>query len=320
MKILVTGGAGAIGSYLTRFLEAQGHQVIIVDDMSSGFDFNISEKASFYKVDISSKEDVAAVFKEHDFDVIYHLAAFFANQNSVDHPVRDLEVNGIGTLNILDQALKQYKEGKLKHFLFASSSCVYGMCSGAINETQVFSPETPYAITKILGERYIDFYSEHYGLPVTTFRFFNSYGPGELPGKYRNVIPNFIKRALNDEPLVITGTGEETRDFTYIEDTCRALALCVTNEKVFGEKLNVATSRETTIIDIATQIIKLSGSKSEIQFVPRRSWDHTTKRLGDINRLNELTGYKPTFTLAEGLEKTIAWHKEVKKKGLENYN
>ncbi|MGB0177174.1 MAG: NAD-dependent epimerase/dehydratase family protein, partial [Owenweeksia sp.] len=158
MKILVTGGAGAIGSYLTRFLEAQGHQVIIIDDMSSGFDFNISDKASFYKADISSKEEVAAVFKEHDFDVIYHLAAFFANQNSVDHPVRDLEVNGIGTLNVLDQALKQYKEGKLKHFLFASSSCVYGMCSGAINETQAFSPETPYAITKILGERYIDFY------------------------------------------------------------------------------------------------------------------------------------------------------------------
>jgi len=211
--ILVTGGAGAIGSNLTRRLAELGAQVIILDDLSSGVRWNVPSLPGilFVEGDILDEVKLKRVFFERP-QIVFHLAAFFANQNSVDHPERDLMVNGMGTLRLLEYSVFTGVE----RFIYASSGCsIYGSESPLPLREELISLHlsTPYQITKMLGELYCNFFYHHYGLKVVKPRFFNSYGPGEVPGQYRNVIPNFIYLALQGQPLPITGTGEETRDF-----------------------------------------------------------------------------------------------------------
>ena len=309
-SILITGGAGAIGSRLATEL-VKSKKVIVVDDLSSGFIDNIPKGVQFLEGDISDKQFIRRVFQENDFEYIFHFAALFANQNSIDNPEKDLLTNGDGTLKLILEALRLAKNNLLKRFVFASSSCVYGKKNGMISEDSDFIPETPYAITKILGERYLRFYSEIDKLPVTILRFFNSYGPGERPGRYRNVIPNFINHALNNEPLLITGTGDETRDFTYIDDVVSCIQKAATDDISVGETYNVATGRETKIKDLAKLIVELSNSKSEVVYIKKRSWDNVTFRCGDITKAEKELGFKPSTELVEGLKQTISWIKHL---------
>lgn len=304
---LVTGGAGAIGSNLVLRLLKEGHRVDIIDDLSSGFKENIPEEANFIHADISDPEVLEWQFSNNDYDYIFHLAALFANQNSVEHPLRDLHVNGEATLRIAQYAAKMAIEGKLKRILYASSSCVYGSFSGMANEETKFNPETPYAMTKLIGEQYLSFYNYQEKLPLTVFRYFNSYGPGERPGKYRNVIPNFIDRALKNQPLIITGTGDETRDFTFIADVIDCMLLAMKSDKANGEVYNIASGRETKIRDLAEMIIELSGSRSEVEYVSRRSWDRVLTRCGDISKARRHLMYNPNTALKDGLKQVIKW-------------
>src|SRR4030067_883037 len=214
--VLVTGGAGAIGSNLTRALAEAGAKVIVLDDLSSAERWNVPSLPGvlFVEGDILDEVKLKRVFCERP-RIVYHLAAFFANQNSVDHPETDLDVNGLGTLRLLEYSLFT----GVKRFIFASSGCsIYGSSAPLPlrEEFMSLNLSTPYQITKMLGELYCNFFYNHYGLPVVKTRFFNSYGPGEMPGQYRNVIPNFIYWALRGEPLPITGSGEETRDITSV--------------------------------------------------------------------------------------------------------
>ena len=310
MTTLVTGGAGAIGSNLLRQLLQLNHRVVIIDDLSSGYKDNIPDGVFFIQGDITDEATLDKLFDEHHFDYIFHLAALFANQNSVEHPVRDLSVNGLGTLRLLERAQSLYTQNILKRFIYSSSSCVYGTFSGAASEEMKLSPDTPYAITKLMGEYYCDFFHKHYQLPTTVFRFFNSYGPGERPGKYRNVIPNFIQRAMNNEPLVITGTGNETRDFTFVDDAIRCLTDSMNLESTVGKTYNIATGKETKIVDLAKKIILYTGSKSNIEFAPRRSWDHTLTRCGNIAKAEGDIRYNPQTPLDDGLKITVEWFKK----------
>jgi nucleoside-diphosphate-sugar epimerase len=169
---------------------------------------------------------------------------------------------------------------------------------------------TPYQVTKMLGELYCNFFYNHYGLKVVKTRFFNNYGPGEIPGQYRNVVPNFIYYAMKGLPLPITGGGEETRDFTFVADTVDGLLRAGSMEAAIGKEFNLATNRETSIGDLARTINKLVGNQAGLLSASRRKWDNHSRRLASIDRAKELLGYNPQTPLEVGLRHTIAWFVE----------
>ena len=260
----------------------------------------------FWRGSVTDDEILREVFADPP-SVVVHLAANFANQNSVDYPQKDLSVNGMGTLKILQKSA----EAAVSRFVYASSSCVYGNGPVRLSETlREYSLDTPYAVTKFLGEQYVNFFNVHHAMPMVVLRFFNSYGPGEYPGKYRNVIPNFMYRALTGEPLVITGTGEETRDFTFIGDTVQAILSAMTAESAVGRTINVGSGRETTIRELAEATRSICGSDVPIECRPRRDWDSVTKRCADITLAGELLQYAPSVDLRDGLERTHRWFLE----------
>ena len=221
-KILVTGGAGCVGSNLTKkFADLNAEKIIILDNLSSAYEWNIAERDNieFIKGDILDDAVLKRVFKQKP-DYVYHLAAHFANQNSVDNPEKDLMVNGIGILKVLQYA----QLTGVERFVYSSSGCgVYGLDSKMPFEEHdiSISLHTPYQVTKLLGELYTNYFHNLYGMPIVNARFFNVFGPGEVPGRYRNVIPNFFYWSKNGQALPITGDGSETRDWTFVEDICQ---------------------------------------------------------------------------------------------------
>ena len=309
-KVIVTGGAGAIGSNLTTALVQAGASVIVVDNLSSSERWNVPSTSSVLFVEANIIDEVALkrIFFE-DPDIVFHLAAFFANQNSVDHPERDLETNGLGTLRLL-----QYSSlAGVDRFVYASSGCsIYGSDAPLPLREEFMSMHlsTPYQVTKMLGELYCNFFYNHYGLKVVKPRFFNSYGPGEIPGQYRNVIPNFIFWAMNGQPLPITGSGEETRDFTFVGDIVDGLLRAGYMASAVGQEFNLASGSETRIIDLASMINAATGNSAGVNFVSRRRWDTKSRLLASTDRARELIGYEPCTDFEEGLESTIEWFRE----------
>jgi UDP-glucose 4-epimerase len=308
--VLVTGGAGAIGSNLARELVCLGARVIILDDLSSGQRWNVPscQGVLFTEGDILDEIKLKRVFLERP-QMVFHLAAFFANQNSLDYPERDLMVNGMGTLRLLEYSLFTGVE----RFVFASSGCtVYGSEAPLPLTEDYLSMNltTPYQVTKMLGELYCNFFFNNYGLKVVKTRFFNNYGAGEVPGQYRNVIPNFIYYAMKGLPLPITGDGGETRDFTYVGDTVDGLLRSGVMETAVGKEFNLATSRETRIGDLARMINEIVGNQAGVLSASRRKWDNKSRRLASIDRARELLGYNPQTPLDVGLRKTVEWFVE----------
>jgi UDP-glucose 4-epimerase len=304
---VVTGGSGAIGSRLVNRLLNDGANVVyVIDDLSSGYKWLLpdDDRIRFVQEDVC---DLANVLPSIDASapVIFHLAAFFANQNSVDHPLDDLHTNGRGTLQTLMWAVEQ----AARRVVYASAGCSiagHGIDAPIREDMPVsLDLDTPYQITKALGE----FYCNYFASKVSTVRcrFFNSYGPGEVPGPYRNVIPNFIWRAMHGEPLVITGTGHETRDFIYVDDLVDGLCRAATTGDAHSQALNLGTGIQTRVIDLAESIISLTKSRSEIQYAPRRDWDHSVRRQADVTRAGAILGFKPTVALDMGLARTVQW-------------
>ncbi len=305
--VLVTGGAGAIGSNLTRALAEAGARVLVLDDLSSAERWNVPSLPGvmFVEGDVLDEVKLKRIFFEQP-RIVYHLAAFFANQNSVDHPERDLMVNGMGTLRLLEYSLLTGVE----RFVYASSGCsIYGSSAPLPLREEFMSMHlsTPYQVTKMLGELYCNFFSNHHGLKVVKPRFFNSYGPGEVPGQYRNVIPNFIYWAMRGQPLPLTGTGEETRDFTYVGDIVDGLLRAGALESAVGQEFNLASGVETRIVDLAHLINEMIGNKAGIRFAQRRKWDTKSRLLASVERARELIGYNPTVPFQAGLQNTIQW-------------
>lgn len=309
-RVLVTGGAGAIGSNLTRGLASLGANVTVLDDLSASPRWNVPSLPNVMFVEGSVVDDVLLkrVFNEKP-DVVYHLAAFFANQNSVDYPERDLNVNGLGTLRMLEYSALCGVE----RFVYASSGCsIYGS-EAPLPLKEDFTSlhlSTPYQITKMLGELYCNFYWHHYDLPVVKPRFFNSYGPGEVPGQYRNVVPNFVYWAMKGLALPITGDGSETRDFTYVGDIVDGLLRAGSDPRAVGQEFNLAAGREVRIVDLANMVNAAVGNKAGIRFVPRRKWDTKKRLLASIDRAQDLLGYAPATTFEAGLKSTLNWFHE----------
>jgi len=309
--ILVTGGAGAIGSNLVRALgDLEARLVIVLDDLSSAVRWNVPHLPNvlFVEGSILDEVELKRVFFEGP-ELVFHLAALFANQNSLDHPETDLLVNGLGALKML-----QYSAlARVRRFVYASSGCsIYGSAAPLplTEEFMSLHLSTPYQITKMLGELYGNFFHHHFDLPVVKARFFNSYGPGELPGQYRNVIPNFIYWAMQGQPLPITGTGEETRDFTYVGDVVDGLLRAGFFEAAVGQEFNLASGQETRIIDLAHLINAQVGNPAGVTFAPKRKWDTKSRLLASVDRAKSLIGYEPRTPFEAGLGHAIAWFRE----------
>jgi UDP-glucose 4-epimerase len=306
--VLVTGGAGSIGGNLSRKLIELGvRKVVILDDLSSAYEWNIpkASNVTFIKGSILDDAILRRSFKEKP-DMVFHLAAHFANQNSVDNPEKDLMVNGLGILKVLEHAQIQGVE----RFVYSSSGCgVYGLESKIPFEEHDVSIHlhTPYQITKLLGELYTNYFNSMYKLPIVNARFFNVFGPGEVPGRYRNVIPNFFYWSMKGKPLPITGNGSETRDWTYVGDIIDGLLTMGIKKEAIGEAFNLGSSKEHTVLEMATLVNKLTGNEAGIKFTERRDWDVKTRLCSSINKANNVLEYHPQTTFEQGLKNVHQW-------------
>ncbi len=312
-NILITGGAGAIGSNLVIALSVlvgdTGH-IIVLDNLSSIKErnpWNITPLSNvmFVEGDVRNDIDLKRVFKE-ELSIVFHLAAFFANQNSVDYPEISAEVDIIGQIKLLEYS----RLARIERFIYASSGCaIYGSYGKMPLKEDFISMHltTPYQINKMTGEMYCNFYSHHYDMNITNCRFFNSYGPGEVPGQYRNVIPNFIYWAMKGQSLPITGTGEETRDFTYVLDLVQGLIKAGYYEAAIGENFNLASGKEITIIDMANLVNETTENKASISHKPKRKWDTKARLLASIEKAERLVDYKPIVNFKDGFLLNIEW-------------
>ena len=332
--VLVTGGAGCIGTNLCKKLaELNAEKVIILDDLSSAYEWNTPKAKNivFVRGSVLDDEMLKRVFKAKP-DYVFHLAAHFANQNSVDNPETDLMINGRGILKVLQYA----NLVTVKRFVYSSSGCgVYGLDSKMPFEEHdiSISLHTPYQVTKLLGELYTNYFHNLYGLPIVNARFFNVYGPGEVPGKYRNVIPNFFYWAMNGQALPITGDGTETRDWTYVDDIIDGLLAMGLKEAAVGEAINLGSGKEHRVIDLANMVNALTGqtlgkfnqqtfrksltknasasyAEAGIKYVERRDWDVKTRLLSSIEKAKRLLDYEPQMEFEDGLKKVHEWFVE----------
>jgi nucleoside-diphosphate-sugar epimerase len=307
-RVLVTGGAGCIGSNLVEaLLRAEAEQIVVLDDLSASYKWNVSQDTVvvFIEGNILDEERMKRAFSFKP-QYVFHLAAHFANQNSVDNPETDLLVNGLGTLKTLEYA----NLAGVERFVFASSGCsVYGSQAPLPLKEEYVSLhlDTPYQITKLVGELYCNYFHDYYGLPVAIARYFNVYGPGEMPGKYRNVIPNFVWKAIHKQPLTITGTGEETRDFTFVEDIVEGTLRMGVMKDALGEAVNLASETETRIGELASWINQLAENESGILFGSRREWDQAVRRRASIDKARRILGYEPKVDIRTGLRRTFEW-------------
>lgn len=306
--ILVTGGAGAIGGNLCKKLsELNAKKVIILDDLSSSYEWNIprAKNIMFVKGSVLDDEMLKRVFKERP-EYVFHLAAHFANQNSVDNPEIDLMINGMGILKVLEYS----QLVNLKRFVYSSSGCgVYGLDSKMPFEEHdtSISLHTPYQVTKLLGELYTNYFHNLYDLPIVNARFFNVFGPGEVPGRYRNVIPNFFYWAMNGQPLPITGDGTETRDWTYVGDIINGLLAMGIRDESIGEAINLGSAKEHRVIDMANWINKLAGNNAGIVYAERRNWDVKCRLLSSVDKAKKLLNYQPQMDFEDGLKNIHSW-------------
>ncbi len=301
--ILVTGGAGFIGSWSCELLIEKGYKVIVYDDLSSGKLENLShviDKVVFVKGDICSFKDVYRVMREYRVDAVLHLAAIVSVVEVNENPFRGLYVNFYGTLNILE-AMRRLDVDKI---VYASSAAVYGdPVDLPIKETHPLKPKSLYGVSKLSSELLLNSYREVYGLKPVILRYFNVYGPRMKPGAYASVIYKFIESIISNKPLTIYGDGLQTRDFVYVEDVARANIAAI--EKNVEGVYNIGSGVATNIRELASLILRLTH-REDLGIVYREP------RPGDIRdsyaciekAVNELS-WKPRVELVTGLKKTI---------------
>ena len=302
--VLVTGGAGFIGSNVVRELLSRNMKVIVLDDLNTGIN-NIEEiedtKLEFIKGDIRDIDLVDSLMSRCDY-VINEACRVIAA--SLDDPYGDLDVNVRGTLILLESARKN----KIKSFIYSSSASVYGDTGGLVmSEKLVPNPSNPYAISKMTGEHYTKLYSKVHNMNTVSLRYFNVYGPHQNPHSvYGGVIPIFCSSLKDGEPLRVYGDGEQTRDFTYVKDVAKITVDCLFNDKAFGKCFNVGFGAEVSINDLvqAFRQIKDTG----VAYVGERTIDNVTRREADSSYLKDELGYGCTTPLTDGIGITYEWY------------
>jgi UDP-glucose 4-epimerase len=311
MRILVTGGAGFIGSHVVDACVAAGHHVAIVDNLASGRRENLNPYATFYEVDIRDAELLTEVFARETPDVVNHHAAQIDVGRSVNEPVYDAEVNILGTLNVLECArAQQARTGARAHVIGISSAAVYGPPDVLpVDERHALRPLSPYGASKVALELYLDVYRATHGLRTTILRYANVYGPRQDPHGEAGVVAIFVGKMLSGAVPVIHGTGEQTRDFIYVGDCARANLLAIEAAEAGPGPYNISTGEETTVSRLAERVRELSGFTGEITHGPERLGD-IFRNVSDNARAREAFGWAPEVDLREGLARTIAYFRE----------
>lgn len=292
-KVLVTGGAGFIGSNLTDELIKRGHEVLIIDNLSSGKKEHINPEAKFFELDLRDFEKIKPVFEGVDF--VFHVAAVPRIPLSIEKPIETNEANVTGTLHTLVAS----KEAKVKKVIYSSSSSVQGkQVKMPMKEGGICAPLNPYALQKYVGELYSKIFYEIYGLPTVSLRYFNVYGPKQPEkGTYAPIIGKFLSQKAEGKTLTITGDGNQTRDFTHVSDVVSANILAMESEKVGkGEAINIGAGKNYSI----NQIAELIGGETTYIPLPAGEMRDT---LADISLAKELLGWEPKTTLEEGISR-----------------
>ena len=307
MRYLVTGGAGFIGSNTVDELVRRGHSVVVLDDFSSGKEDNLAEvrnKITFIKGSITDIEVVRKAM--HEAEYVLHLAAKTSVPRSVKDPIETNKINIDGTLNVLVAA----KELKVKRVVFAASSSAYGE-TPTLPKVETMQPEpiSPYGVTKYVGELYGQTFGRCYGLENVALRYFNIFGPRQDPSSpYSGVLAKFCSAFLEDTPPVVFGDGEQTRDFTYVENAVQANLLACEAPSVSGKVFNVGVGGRVSLNEVVRALGKISGKTLETKYEPPRDGDIRDSQ-ADITQARELLGYEPQVSFEEGLSRTYEWYR-----------
>lgn len=305
MRVLVTGGAGFIGSHLSERLLAAGHGVRVLDNLSSGKRANLPRHSGleFIEGDVRNSADVEQV--SPGIDAIIHLAAVASVQASIDDPRGTHQTNFVGTLNLLEAA----RSRGIKRFVYASSAAVYGDTTRLpVSEDLKPSPLSPYAADKLTGEYYLDFYSKKFGLACTAFRFFNIYGPRQDPSSpYSGVISIFVDRARAGSPVTVFGDGHQTRDFVFVADLVEILTHSLDN-RAAGQVINVGRGIECSLLELLTELENIIGAPISRRHEAPRVGD-IVRSCADVTRLQRVFGAVPRTTMAAGLARLVDFNK-----------
>jgi nucleoside-diphosphate-sugar epimerase len=322
-RILVVGGAGFVGSNLVRaLLDGAPREVLVVDNLLSSERENLPDDPRVRLIEASINDDGVLRALPRDLQYVFQLATYHGNQSSMADPLADHEHNTLTTLKLYE-ALKDHEQ--LERIVYASAGCtVAEKTFDGAEATQEDAPvslwlDSPYQISKIVGEYYSNYYFARHGLPTVKARFQNVYGPGELLGAgrwrgtvntvWRNVTPTFIHKALRNEALPVENGGIATRDLIYVEDMARGLIACALRGDP-GGVYNLASGVETTIRDLAELINELTGNPTPIALAPAREWDHSGQRFGSPEKARREIGFEAATPLREGLERTIEWTRQ----------
>lgn len=299
MKFLVTGGAGFIGSHIAqKLINSQKGKVVIFDNLSTGKKENIPSGCEFVEADIRDKEKLRQAMEK--VDIVFHEAAFVSVRGSFEKPEDELNINCCGTLNVLEAASKQ----NVKKIIFASSRTVYGKPKYfPIDEKHPLNPISPYGLSKVRGELYCQIFEENYGITPIILRYFNVYGIRQTFSSYAGVITRFINQALNKKPLTIYGSGEQTRDYVWVEDVAQAnLSAAFSNSKGI---FNIGKSKEISVNQIADMIFKHLGKREKVYL--DKPAGEVKRALADISKAEKLLNYKPSGEILEILPSLIDW-------------
>lgn len=314
MRFVVTGGAGFIGSNTVDELIRRGHSVVVLDDLSAGKEENLADvrnKISFIKGSITDLETVRKAM--HEADYVLHLAARTSVPRSVKDPIETNRINVDGTLNVLLAA----RDAKVKRVVFAASSSAYGETPTLPKaETMQPAPISPYGVTKYVGELYSQTFGRVYGLENVSLRYFNVFGPRQDPNSpYSGVLSKFCTAFLESTQPVIYGDGEQSRDFTYVENVVQANLLACEAPHASGKVFNVGTGNRFTLNQTVALLQRIAGENLESKYEPPRDGDILHSQ-ADITQSRAVLGYNPTVEFEEGLQRTFDWYREVHAKAL----
>jgi UDP-glucose 4-epimerase len=322
-SILVVGGAGFVGSNVIRELLQRGAaRVLVVDNLLSAERDNLPDDPRVELLEGSIGDDAILGQLEDEFDYVFHLSTFHGNQSSIADPIADHEHNLVTTLKLYEHT-KDFR--RLRKLVYAASGCTLAAhTSGEPEATTEDGPvpldlDSPYQISKVVGEFYSVYYHQRHGLPTVRARFQNVYGPGEILGAgrwrgtpatvWRNVVPTFVYRALKGLPLELDDGGLASRDFIYVGDIVRGLLLCATDGPP-GEVYNLASGEETSILELARRVNALAGNEAELVVRPARDWDRSGRRLGSPEKARRELDFLTEVALEQGLAATVDWTRE----------
>ena len=312
MRYVVTGGAGFIGSNTVEELVRRGHSVVVLDDLSAGKEENLAEVRNKITLIKGTITDIEVVRKAmHEAEYVLHLAARTSVPRSVKDPIETNRINIDGTLNVLIAA----RDAKVKRVVFAASSSAYGETPTLPKvETMQPQPISPYGVTKFVGELYAQTFGRCYAIENVSLRYFNIFGPRQDPSSpYSGVLAKFCTAYLEDTQPVIFGDGEQTRDFTYVENAVQANLLACEAPNVSGRVFNVGTGARFSLNQTVELLSTISGKRLEVKYEPPRDGD-IRDSLADITQAREMLGYDPQVRFEEGLKRTFEWYQTVQNK------